>query len=88
MDDMAKQNIDQDDIDAVRLLELVEQIEAINSDVRQRLEDRKMAYLEAGAAGFDATVLRELIRRRRKPQFELDLFESRLAQYQRALRYE
>jgi uncharacterized protein (UPF0335 family) len=85
---MAEDISDQDDIDAVRLREVVEQIEKITSDVRQRLEDRKMAYLEAGAAGFDAAVLKELIRRRRKPQFELDLFESKLTRYQRALRDE
>jgi uncharacterized protein (UPF0335 family) len=85
---MAKDINNQDDIDASRLREVVEQIESINEDVRQRLEDRKMAYLEAGAAGFDPKVLKELIRRRRKPQLELDLFETKLTQYQRALRDE
>jgi uncharacterized protein (UPF0335 family) len=76
------------DADADSLREVVERIEAINADVRQRLEDRRMAYMEAGATGFDAAVLKELIRRRRKPQLELDLFESKLAQYQRLLRDE
>ena len=83
---MGKDINNQDDIDASPLRELVEQIEAINADIRQRLEDRRMAYMEAGADGFDAAVLKELVRRRRKPQGELDLFENKLAQYQRALR--
>jgi uncharacterized protein (UPF0335 family) len=74
-----------EDIDANRLREIIEQIEAINADVRQRLEDRKMAYMEAGSAGLDVAAVKELIRRRRKPQGELALFESKVAQYERAL---
>jgi uncharacterized protein (UPF0335 family) len=85
---LAEDISDQDDIDAVRLPEIVEQIEAINTDIRHRLEDRRMAFMEAGAAGFDTAVLKELVRRRRKPQGELDLFETKLAQYQRTLRDE
>jgi uncharacterized protein (UPF0335 family) len=77
-----------DDIDATRLRELVERIESVDAQIREHLETRKELYIEARAEGFDHKAIKWLIRQRRIPHEQLELFEDTLAKYRRALRDE
>jgi uncharacterized protein (UPF0335 family) len=75
-------------IDACRMRSIVEQIEAIEDEVRSKLEDRKSAYAKAKAQGFDTKVLKRLVRERQRDQGELELEENTLSLYRRALAHE
>lgn len=49
-----------------QLKSLVERIESVETDMRERAEDRKEIYQEAKSAGFDVPSLRAIVRMRRE----------------------
>ena len=49
-----------------QLKSLVERIESVETDMRERAEDRKEIYLEAKSAGFDIPSMRAIVRMRRE----------------------
>lgn len=68
-----------------QLKAIVERIEAVETEMKDRMEDRKEIYLEAKSNGYDVPALKAIVARRRKDQKKLadhehmvDLYESRL----------
>lgn len=68
-----------------RLRSLVERIERLDEERRALGSDIKDIYTEAGSAGFDVPVLRQLIRVRRQEAADVEEQESLLDIYRRAL---
>jgi uncharacterized protein (UPF0335 family) len=72
-------------IEADRVRSLVERIERREDERRALGSDIKDIYTEAKSAGFDAKVLRELIRIRGREPAEIEEQETLLDIYRRAL---
>ena len=72
-------------IAADRLRSIVERIERLEEERRALASDIKDIYAEAKSAGFDAKVLRALIRLRRQEKAEIEEQETLLDLYRRAL---
>lgn len=70
---------------ADRLRSIVERIERLSEERKALGTDIKDIYAEAKSAGFDVTVLRQLIRARQKDAAEVEEQESLLDVYRRAL---
>lgn len=70
---------------ADRLRSLVERIERLDEERRQLASDIKDIFAEAKSAGFDPTVLRQLIRIRKQEPAEVEEAETLLDVYRRAL---
>lgn len=49
-----------------QLRSIIERVERVEADMRERSEDRKEIYLEAKSAGFDLPSLRAIVRMRRE----------------------
>ena len=68
-----------------RLRLLIERIERLEEEEQALKEDKKDVYLEAKAVGYDAKIMRQIIRlRKMKPDDRLEL-ESVLDLYKSAL---
>lgn len=67
------------------LLEVVETIEGIESREADLREEKKEAYGEAKAQGFDVKVLRKVVAERRKDRDELSEEIAVIDMYRRAL---
>ncbi len=72
-------------IAADRLRSLVDRIERLEEERKALAGDIKDIYTEAKSAGFDAKVLRQLIRIRKQEPTEVEEQESLLDVYRRAL---
>jgi uncharacterized protein (UPF0335 family) len=72
-------------IAADRLRSLVERIERLEEERKALGSDVKDIYAEAKSAGFDAKVLRQIIRIRRQDPAEVKEMETLLDVYKRAL---
>ncbi len=70
---------------AARLRSLVERIERLETEKRERAEDIKDIYAEAKSSGFDPKTLRKLVSDRRKEPAEVEEQEALLEVYRRAL---
>jgi uncharacterized protein (UPF0335 family) len=68
-----------------RLRSFIERIERLEEEKRTLAADIKEVYAEAKGNGFDAKIMRQLIRLRRMDQDDLDEQESLLDVYKRAL---
>ena len=68
-----------------RLRSFIERIERLEEEKRALSEDIKEVYAEAKGNGFDAKIMRQLIRIRRMDKDDLDEQESLLDVYKRAL---
>ena len=68
-----------------RLRSLIERIERLEEEKRTLAADIKEVYAEAKGNGFDAKIMRQLIRLRRMDKDDLDEQESLLDVYKRAL---
>ena len=68
-----------------RLRSFIERIERLEEEKRALSEDIKEVYAEAKGTGFDAKIMRQLIRLRRMDKDDLDEQESLLDVYKRAL---
>lgn len=68
-----------------QLKALVERIEAVETEMRDRMEDRKEIYLEAKSNGYDVPALKAIIARRRKDQEKLAQHETLVDTYEAAL---
>ena len=68
-----------------RLRSFIERIERLEEERRTLGADIKEVYAEAKGNGFDAKIMRQLIRLRRMDKDDLDEQESLLDVYKRAL---
>ena len=68
-----------------RLRSFIERIERLEEEKRTLAADIKEVYAEAKGNGFDAKIMRQLIRLRRMDKDDLDEQETLLDVYRRAL---
>ena len=68
-----------------QLKAIVERIEAVETEMKDRMEDRKEIYLEAKSNGYDVPALKAIIARRRKDQKKLAELEAMVDTYEAAL---
>jgi len=68
-----------------RLRSFIERIERLEEEKRTLAADIKEVYAEAKGNGFDAKIMRQLIRLRRMDKDDLDEQETLLDIYRRAL---
>jgi uncharacterized protein (UPF0335 family) len=68
-----------------QLKAIVERIEAVETEMKDRMEDRKEIYLEAKSNGYDVPALKAIIARRRKDQKKLAELEAIVDTYEAAL---
>ena len=68
-----------------RLRSLIERIERLEEERRTLAADIKEVYAEAKGTGFDAKIMRQIIRIRRMDKDDLDEQETLLDIYMRAL---
>ncbi len=68
-----------------QLKAFIERIERLESEKSQLGDDIKEVYSEAKGSGFDAKIMRQLIRERRMNKDDLDEQETLLDIYRRAL---
>lgn len=73
------------DIAEGRLLSIVERIEHAEAEIRSLNRDKAEIYDEAAMAGFDKPTLKSVVKRRRQDQAVVDLSDSLLETYERAL---
>lgn len=68
-----------------QLKAIVERIEAVETEMKDRMEDRKEIYLEAKSNGYDVPALKAIVARRRKDQEKLASHEMLVDTYEAAL---
>jgi uncharacterized protein (UPF0335 family) len=68
-----------------RLRSFIERIERLEEEKRTLAEDIKEVFAEAKGAGFDAKIMRQIIKIRRMDKDDLDEQETLLDIYKRAL---
>jgi uncharacterized protein (UPF0335 family) len=68
-----------------QLKAIVERIEAVETEMKDRMEDRKEIYLEAKSNGYDVPALKAIVAKRRKDQEKLAAHEEMVDVYERAL---
>ncbi len=68
-----------------QLKAIVERIEAVEAEMKDRMEDRKEIYLEAKSNGYDVPALKAIVARRRKDQKKLAELEAMVDTYEAAL---
>ena len=68
-----------------RLRSLIERIERLEEEKRTLAEDIKEVFAEAKGSGFDAKIMRQIIKIRRMDKDDLDEQETLLDIYMRAL---
>lgn len=68
-----------------QLKAIVERIEAVEAEMKERMEDRKEIYLEAKSNGYDVPALKAIVARRRKDQDKLRAHEEMVDTYMAAL---
>ena len=69
-----------------KLRAMVERIENIEEEIKELTEAKKEVYLEAKGNGFDAKILREVIRVRKQDQKERDEQETLVEAYLQAIK--
>jgi len=67
------------------LKQLISKIEHLEAEKKEISENVRDAYGEAKSQGFDAKVIRQVIKERKMDKNELDEQETLLAMYKRAL---
>ena len=72
-------------IAGAQLKSFIERIERLEEEKRALAEDIKEVYSEAKGAGFDAKIMRQIIKIRRMDEDDLDEQEALLDTYKRAL---
>ncbi len=75
-----------DEVAGDQLRAIVERIEQVEEEIKELTEARKEIYLEAKGNGFDAKILREVIRVRKQDQKEREEQESLLDVYLQAIK--
>ena len=70
---------------AEHLKQFIERIERLNEEKQTIAEDIKEVFSEAKGSGFDAGIMREIIKLRKKDQADLEEEEYLLDTYKRAL---
>jgi uncharacterized protein (UPF0335 family) len=69
-----------------QLRAIVERIEHVEEEIKELNEAKKEIYLEAKSNGFDAKVIREVVRLRKQDQKERDELDELLEVYLRAIK--
>ena len=68
-----------------RLRSFIERLERLNEEIRALNSDKSEIYAEAKGTGFDAKVMRQLIRERAMDSDDLDEHNALLDLYRRAV---
>ena len=68
-----------------RLRSFVERIEPLEEEIKALSDDKKDIYVEGKGEGFDAKILREVVRLRKQDEKERDEHNSLLDVYMHAL---
>ncbi len=84
-DETPKSGHNTDGVAADRLRSVVDRIERLEEERKALGSDIKDIYTEAGSAGFDVKVLRQLIRIRKQDPAEVQEAEAMLEIYRAAL---
>lgn len=82
---MSNEGHNSNNIAADRLRSIVERIERLSEEIKAIQSDQKDIFKEAGSAGFDVKVLRQLIRIRKQEPADVEEQETLLDTYRRAL---
>jgi uncharacterized protein (UPF0335 family) len=69
-----------------QLRAIIERIEHVEEDIKALAEAKKEIYEEAKSNGFDARIIREVIRLRKQDPKERDEVESLLEEYWQAIK--
>jgi len=77
--------VGQNTIASEKLRSFVERIERVNVDIKELQGDRTAIYAELKANGFDAKIMRNIIKRRAKKPHDLQEFDELMDLYQHAL---
>ena len=85
MSDIGHNSGDVGGIAADRLRSFIERVERLNEEKKAITEDTKKVFSEAKSAGFDNTVMREIIKIRAKDRDAQNEFESLVEVYRDAL---
>lgn len=72
-------------VSAEQLQSIINRIESLEEERKVRASDIKDIFLEAKSAGFDVSVLRQLLRIRKQKPSEVEEQETLLHLYRRAL---
>lgn len=72
-------------VDAERLTSLIERIERLEEEKKAIADDIKDVYAEAKSVGYDAKIMKQIIRLRKMDSSERDEMEFMLEVYKRAL---
>jgi uncharacterized protein (UPF0335 family) len=78
---VAEHLIGHNSIDKPNLKQLVERIEAVESEIADLNEDKKAIFGEATAAGFDAKALRQIIKLRKLDKNEREARQALIDEY-------
>ena len=81
----AAQEADGGGVAADRLRSIVERIEGLEGERKALSDDIRDVFAEAKSAGFEVSVVRQLIAERRKEPMEVEEREALLELYRRAL---
>lgn len=68
-----------------RIRSFIERVEQVESEVKELNEAKKEIFAEAKADGFDAAILKEIIKMRKQEQAERDERDALLDLYMRAI---
>jgi uncharacterized protein (UPF0335 family) len=68
-----------------RLCSFIERIERLDEEIRALNADKSEVYAEAKGTGFDAKIMKQIVRIRRMDKDDLDEQETLLDLYKRAL---
>lgn len=82
---MSNEGHNSNNIAADRLRSIVERIERLSEEIKAIQSDQKDIFKEAGSAGFDVKVLRQLIRLRKLEPADVEEQETLLDIYRRAI---
>jgi uncharacterized protein (UPF0335 family) len=70
---------------AEHLRQFIERIERLESEKKDLMQDVKEVFAEAKGSGFDAKIMKEIIKLRKKDQADIEEEEYLLDTYKRAL---
>jgi uncharacterized protein (UPF0335 family) len=68
-----------------RIRSIVERVEQVEREIQELTEGKKEIFAEAKGEGFDAKIIKEIVRLRKQDQEERDEHDTLLDVYMRAL---
>jgi uncharacterized protein (UPF0335 family) len=66
---------------AQELTSIIERVERVSQEIKERQEDRREIFVEAASRGYDVKALKRVIKERSLDRDELDEFEAMVRTY-------